>query len=99
MKEYIRNYPLFSLCGLNCGLCPRFQSVGESRCPGCGGRDFHLKHPSCVVITCSKKHNNIEYCFLCERFPCQKYKFPSGKDSFITYQNVLKDMQRALDIG
>ena len=99
MQEYQREYPLFSLCGLNCGLCPRYQSEGASRCPGCGGLDFHLKHPSCAVIACSKKHGNVAYCFLCNEYPCDKYKNPSETDSFITYQNVTKDMQKAKEFG
>ncbi|MGE5405079.1 MAG: DUF3795 domain-containing protein [Candidatus Saccharibacteria bacterium] len=99
MKEYKREYPLFSLCGLNCGLCPRYQSEGTSRCPGCGGKDFHLQHPSCAVISCSKKHGDVEYCFQCESYPCKRYECPSEKDSFITYQNVINDMQKAIDSG
>lgn len=99
MKEYKRAYPLFSLCGLNCGLCPRYQSEGTSKCPGCGGKDFHLQHPSCAVITCSKKHGDVEYCFQCKDYQCNKYKNPSEKDSFITYRNVISDMRRAMDYG
>lgn len=95
MQEYVREYPLFSLCGLNCGLCPRYQSLGSSRCPGCGGKDFHLLHPSCAVITCSKKHGNVKYCFLCESYPCQRYEALGEKDSFITYRSVKRDMQKA----
>lgn len=99
MKEYSRAYPLFSLCGLNCGLCPRYQSKGASRCPGCGGQDFHLKHPSCAVITCSKKHDNVEYCFQCPSYPCDRYKNPSDTDSFISYQKVLIDFEKARTDG
>lgn len=99
MKEYQRAYPQFSLCGLNCGLCPRYQSEGTSRCPGCGGKEFHLYHPSCAVITCSKKHGDIEYCFLCQEYPCHRYLSPSEKDSFITYQNVKHDLQKAMEHG
>lgn len=99
MKEYKRDYPLFSLCGLNCGLCPRYQSRGTSKCPGCGGSDFHLKHPSCAVIACSKKHGNVAYCFMCKEYPCDKYKNPNEEDSFITYRNVISDMQKAKEYG
>lgn len=99
MQEYKREYPLFSLCGLNCGLCPRYQSEGASKCPGCGGRDFHLKHPACAVITCSMKHGDVAYCFLCKEYPCKKYQIPSEKDSFITYQKVTIDMQKAKEYG
>lgn len=95
MKEYKREYPLFSLCGLNCGLCPRYQSKSASRCPGCGGEEFHLKHPSCAIITCSRKHGDVEYCFQCAEYPCGRYKQTSGSDSFISYQNVLSDFEKA----
>jgi hypothetical protein len=99
MEEYKRETPLFSLCGLNCGLCPRHHTEGTSQCPGCGGMDFHLKHPSCPVISCGKKHGGVEYCFLCESYPCERYKSPSKKDSFITYRNVSKDMRKAAQNG
>ena len=99
LKEYKREYPLFSLCGLNCGLCPHYQTKGESKCPGCGGEDFHLKHPTCAVITCNRKHDNVEYCFQCASFPCEKYSSPSNVDSFISYRNVLADFEKAKKDG
>lgn len=99
MKEYKRDYALFSLCGLNCGLCPRYNVTGSSKCPGCGGPDFHLKHPTCPVVTCNKKHDNVEFCFQCSAYPCEKYAKPSEKDSFITYRKVLSDFQSARDQG
>jgi hypothetical protein len=99
MKEYKRKYPLFSLCGLNCGLCPRYQTEGISKCPGCGGLDFHLKHPSCAVITCNRKHDNVEYCFQCSSYPCQRYSERSDVDSFITYKNVISDFVKAKKTG
>lgn len=95
MNKYTREYPLFSLCGLNCGLCPHYQTDGISKCPGCGGENFHLKHPSCPIITCSRRHGNIEYCFQCASYPCERYAEASKKDSFISYQNVLLDFQKA----
>ena len=95
MKIYKREYPLFSLCGLNCGLCPRYQIKGESKCPGCGGQDFNLKHPTCTVITCNKRHDQVEYCFQCSSFLCTKYSNPSNVDSFISYRNVISDFEKA----
>ncbi|MGE5373000.1 MAG: DUF3795 domain-containing protein [Solirubrobacterales bacterium] len=99
MKEYRRAYPRFSLCGLNCGLCPRYHADGTSRCPGCGGKDFHLKHPTCAVITCSQKHEGVEYCFQCSSYPCARYQKPSPTDSFITYRHVLDDFGKAKSNG
>lgn len=99
MKEYSRAYPRFSLCGLNCGLCPRYHTDGTSKCPGCGGEDFHLKHPTCAVITCSQKHEGVEYCFQCSSYPCARYQKPFAADSFITYQHVLDDIEKAKSNG
>jgi hypothetical protein len=95
VKEYRRTYPQFSLCGLNCGLCPRFHTDGISKCPGCGGPDFHLKHPACAVITCNKKHDNVEFCFQCSSYPCERYRKPGKVDSFISYRNVISDLKKA----
>lgn len=99
MKEYKRVFPAFSLCGLNCGLCPRYQMEGSSKCPGCGGADFHLKHPSCAVINCNRKHDNVEYCYQCSIYPCERYAKQSEVDSFISYKNVLSDFEKARQLG
>ena len=93
MKEYKRKYPMFSLCGLNCCLCPRYHTDGSSKCPGCGGANFTSCHPSCPVISCNKKHDNVEFCFECSLYPCQKYE--SLVDSFISKRNVLQDQKAA----
>lgn len=95
MEIYMRKCASFSLCGLNCSLCPRFQTDGSSKCPGCGGIDFSIKHPSCAVITCNKKHDNVEFCFECSSYTCKKYQEPSKVDSFISYKNVLQDQTAA----
>jgi len=97
MQEYKRITPEFSLCGLNCLLCPRYNTEGTSRCPGCGGPEFNLKHPSCAVIRCSRENGNVEYCFACGKYPCERFSRIDGdsKDSFITYRNVLADNDKA----
>lgn len=99
MKEYSRKHPSFSLCGLNCSLCPNYHSKGISKCPGCGGLDFYLKHPSCSVINCNIKHDNVEFCYECSLYPCSKYKDISKTDSFITYNKVLSDFKLCNNIG
>ncbi len=67
-------FPTVGCCGLDCGLCPRYYTVGTSRCPGCGGPDFFNKHPSCSFITCCVKKKNFEVCAECSEFPCSKFK-------------------------
>ena len=92
-----REYPLFSACGLNCGLCPRFYIDGNSKCPGCGGENFLEKHCSCSILPCIQR-KGIEYCYLCDEYPCKKYN-KWEKDSFITHQNMMKDFEKAKNIG
>jgi len=99
MKEYTRKTPQFSLCGLNCCLCPRYRTIGDSRCPGCGGADFYEKHPSCGIISCSLKHDGVAYCFQCSDYPCARYTGINAKDSFITYMHVPMDMETAKGMG
>ena len=70
----LKTYPTIGCCGLDCGLCPRFYTVGHSRCPGCAGPDFFNKHPSCSFITCCVKKKNLEVCAECSDFPCSKFK-------------------------
>ncbi|MDR0637490.1 MAG: DUF3795 domain-containing protein [Spirochaetaceae bacterium] len=50
-------------------------------------RKFFEKHPSCAIINCSKNRENVEFCFNCNEYPCERYLEPSEKDSFITYKN------------
>lgn len=90
----LRIYPQFSLCGLNCVLCPRFNTEGVSRCPGCGADDFSDSHPVCSIMTCNKKKDNVAFCFECSTYPCKRY-LSNDKDSFISYFNRSKDMEMA----
>jgi hypothetical protein len=72
--EQLKHYPTIGVCGLDCGLCPRYYTTGTSRCPGCGGPGFSDKHPSCSFITCCVKTKGLEVCGECAEFPCAKFK-------------------------
>jgi hypothetical protein len=74
MNIPLKTYPTIGCCGLDCGLCPRYYTVGHSRCPGCVGPNFFNKHPSCAFITCCVKKKNLEVCAECPEFPCSKFK-------------------------
>ncbi len=93
MKGFNRDNLLFSLCGLNCGLCPMQL---DNYCPGCGGG---AGNQACSIARCSLQHNGIEYCFQCEEFPCGKYDGVDEYDSFITHQNQKNDLKKAAEIG
>jgi len=72
--EQLKAHPTIGVCGLDCGLCPRYYTVGASRCPGCGGAGFLDKHPSCSFITCCMRKKGLEACGQCPEFPCPKFK-------------------------
>lgn len=98
MEYKQRQYALFSACGLNCGLCPRYHTDGTSKCPGCGGENFSLKHPACGVLSCCQRHG-VEYCCMCCEYPCKKFEGSDNTDSFITHRNQLTDLNKAKNIG
>jgi hypothetical protein len=73
-----------------------------SKCPGCGGAStgVHEFVAHCGVNSCAKRHGGVEYCYLCDEYPCKKYYDSEKiKDSFITKQHQLADFQKAKEIG
>lgn len=93
MKDFNRSYKLFSLCGLNCGLCPMHL---DNYCPGCGGGEGNQP---CAIARCSLQHGGIEFCYLCDEYPCKKYDGINVYDSFIVHRNQLKDFKKVKIIG
>ncbi len=91
MKGFERKNQLFSLCGLNCGLCPMF--LGKY-CGGCGNGN-----QSCKIAKCSLEHGRIEYCYECENYPCGKYQHIDKYDSFITHKRQKADLEKMQNIG
>lgn len=91
MKGFERKNQLFSLCGLNCGLCPMFLG---NYCGGCGNGN-----QSCKIAKCSLEHGKIEYCYECEQYPCEKYQLIDEYDFFITRRRRKADLERAKNIG
>ena len=88
----IKGYPTLGCCGLDCGLCPRYYTVGTSRCPGCCGPEFFDKMPSCGYITCCVKKKGLEVCAQCDEFPCSRFESWLDKcgdyDSILTHAKV-----------
>ncbi|MEQ8201921.1 MAG: DUF3795 domain-containing protein [Syntrophomonadaceae bacterium] len=95
-----RTYPTIGCCGIDCGLCPRFHTVGNSRCPGCGGEGFEQKHPSCSFITCCVKKHGLNICAECKEFPCRKFDKETGEhDSFVLHRRVIPNQRLIAEIG
>ena len=89
MKDYQRQYPSFSLCGLFCGLCPIHHM--ENGCPGCGGGDGHQP---CAVIRCGREHGGPEFCCDCPAYPCERYLEPPLYDQLLPSRNARRDLDR-----
>jgi hypothetical protein len=101
MKEQpVKTYPTLGCCGLDCGLCPRYHTEGESRCPGCCGSGFFEKHPSCGFITCCVKKKGLEVCAQCDEFPCTKTEDSENViDSFLTHRKTLPNLNLIKEHG
>lgn len=84
----------FSLCGLNCGLCP--MKIRGS-CSGCF-TDSPC-YSTCPIAPCSVRHGNVEYCYQCEEYPCSRYHGIDEHDSLISHRNQKKDLAKAKSIG
>lgn len=92
MKDFIRDYPFFSACGLNCGLCT--MHIG-GYCPGCGGGDGNQ---SCAIARCTIAHG-VAFCSECREYPCLKYDGIDDYDSFISTRNMKSNLEKLSRIG
>ena len=105
IMEQTKIYPTIGVCGLDCGLCPRYYTVGTSRCPGCADPDFSNKHPSCSFITCCVKKKNFEVCAECPEFPCSKFKSEEEyqqlkqSSSYPPYKKVMSNLNFIKEYG
>lgn len=94
MDRYpLKKYPIVGVCGLECGLCPRYYTEGTSRCPGCCGPGFWEKMPGCGFITCCVKKKGLETCAQCADFDdCERIAWlldsAKSKDSFISHRPI-----------
>lgn len=91
MKGFERKNQFFSLCGLNCGLCPMLLG---NHCGGCGNGN-----QSCKIARCSLEHGKIEYCYECGQYPCEKYQNMEEYEIFIPSRRRKADLERAQTIG
>ena len=93
-RGFVRDDVLFSLCGLNCSLCPMFV---RGDCTGCRAGSWCAA--SCKIAPCSVRHGDVDYCFECPEYPCAKYDGIDKRDSLMSHRNQLVDMEKAKRIG
>ncbi len=100
MADKLKKYELTGCCGIDCGLCPRYHTKGNSACPGCGGLHFKDKHPACGYLTCCAVKKGLEVCSECHDYPCKRFDpEKEGYDSFVTHRMVFKNLSFIKDNG
>lgn len=100
MTEPFKKLATIGCCGIDCGLCPRYHTKGESACPGCGGHEFTKKHPSCGFLTCCAIKHGWEVCADCNQYPCKRFEAEkNGYDSFVTHKKVFMNLAEIKNKG
>jgi hypothetical protein len=98
--ETLKKHYTIGCCGIDCGLCPRFHTKGDSVCPGCGGLNFKEKHPSCGFLTCCTIKKGLEVCSNCTDYPCNRFNPERyGYDSFVTHKKIFSNLDLIKDKG
>jgi hypothetical protein len=93
MEVVRKKYSTIGCCGIDCGLCPRFHTKGDSVCPGCSGLNFREKHPSCGYVTCCVIKKGLEVCAECAEYPCGRFDSErKGFDSFVTHRKLFENL-------
>lgn len=100
MSSSKKKYDTIGCCGIDCGLCPRYYTKGDSACPGCGGLNFKEKHPSCGYLTCCAIKNGHEVCSECVDYPCKRFDSENESyDSFVTHRKVFVNLNYMKENG
>ena len=76
-----KNYPIFKTM---------LNFFTKADCEGC--RKGTCKYPDCGVVLCYKE-KNVDFCFQCSDFPCEKTNFdPHLKKRWIQMNNRMKEI-------
>lgn len=92
---------LAGVCGLYCGLCPRYQSQAQSRCLGC---QLGEQHSYCSVYRCCVvKRGLFTTCADCAEYPCERLLrvlgVEEGLDSFLSHKPAIPNLDRIREAG
>ncbi len=93
-------------CGVYCGACRQYllgkKDMLEKRgykqgCEGC-----RIRNKNCAFIRrdCNQlRKKELEFCYECENFPCQKLQKLDNRYSERYYVNMIKNLERIKEIG
>ncbi len=88
-----KTYPTIGACGIDCGLCPRYQSKAASRCPGCAPEGFLDRGGQwCKMTRCAVRDRGYETCAECPEFPCSRFDGWDEGDSFVSHLRSIDNL-------
>jgi len=93
-------------CGIYCGACRQFllwkKDLLEERGYKTGCRGCRIRNKNCAFIRrdCpTLRKNKIDFCYECEKFPCQNLKKIDAYYQKKYYVNMIKNLNKIEDIG
>jgi len=101
-KEGVRfkAHPTIGACGIDCGMCPRYQTDAASRCPGCVAPGFLESGGQwCKISRCAVRDSGYETCADCVEFPCYRLDGWDEADSFVSHLRSLSNLRAIRDRG
>lgn len=92
--------PTIGACGIDCGLCPRYQSKSASRCPGCAAEGFlDAGGQWCKITRCAVRDRGYETCADCPEFPCHRFEGWDKGDSFVSHLKSIANLRAIKERG
>lgn len=93
-------------CGIYCGACRQYllskKNMLEERGYKQGCRGCRIRFKKCAFFRrdCAKlRKNEIEFCFECESFPCEKCEKMSNLYQERYSVNIIENLKRIQEIG
>lgn len=97
---HYKSRPTISACGIDCGLCPRYYTVGPSKCPGCVPPGFlDMGGQWCKMTRCAVRDRGNETCAECPEFPCYRFEGWDASDSFVSHLNSIANLHAIKERG
>ncbi len=99
-EVHYKGFPTIGACGIDCGLCPRYYTVGPSKCLGCAPPGFlDMGGQWCKMTRCAVRDRGYETCAECSEFPCYRFEGWDAGDSFVSHLNSIANLRAIRERG
>jgi len=97
---HFKAHPTIGACGIDCGLCPRYNTKAASRCPGCAAPGFlEMGGQWCKMTRCAVRDRGYETCAECDEFPCYRFAGWDEADSFVSHLKSVDNLRAIRESG